>query len=146
MADHECKQNQVINIGHWSDSYLMIPYVDGGRNAAVGLDCWGLVRDVLHQQFDLPLLKDFGLIHADDKVNMTRAYQQVKSAFLPGAPVAGAIAAGFNGSALIHVGVVLENNGLQVLHTSSKHGMSKCSIRRFNRLFSQVKYYVYNPK
>jgi cell wall-associated NlpC family hydrolase len=139
-------QNKVINSGHWSDSYLMIPYVDGGRNAAVGLDCWGLVRDVLYQQFDLPLLNNFGLIHADDKVNMTLAYQQVKSVFSPCTPVSGAIAAGFNGSALIHVGLVLENNGLQVLHTCSKHGMSKCSVRRFNRLFAEVKYYVYNQK
>ena len=130
--------------GHWSDSYLTIPYVDGGRDPVIGLDCWGLCRDILHRQFEQPLLKDFGNIHADDKANMTAAYRQVKQAFLPCLPKNGAIAAGFNGSALIHVGVVLENNGLQVLHTSSKHGMSKCSVRRFNRLFSKVKYYAYD--
>lgn len=128
---------------HWSDDYLTIPYVDGGRDAAIGLDCWGLVRDVLHKHFALPLLNDFGLIHADDKANMTRAYQQVKNAFSPCHPIAGAIAAGFNGSALIHVGVVIDVNGLHVLHTSSKHGMSKSRVRRFNRLFSEVKYYAY---
>jgi cell wall-associated NlpC family hydrolase len=140
------KQNQVINSGHWSDSYLMIPYVDGGRDAVIGLDCWGLVRDVLHQHFALPLFNDFGLIHADDKPSMTSAYDLTKSQFIECQAKSGAIVAGFKGAMLIHVGLVLENNGLHVLHTSSKHGMSKCPVRRFNRLFSQVKYYVYNPK
>jgi cell wall-associated NlpC family hydrolase len=130
-------------VSHWSDIYLTIPYVDGGRNAAVGLDCWGLVRDVLHQHFNLPLLNDFGLIKAHDKPSMTHAYDLTKSQFIECKAKNGAIAAGFKGSALIHVGVVLENNSLQVLHTSSKHGMSKCSVRNFNRLFSKVKYYAY---
>jgi hypothetical protein len=146
MVNHEPKHNQVINSDHWSNSYLTIPYVDGGRDAAIGLDCWGLVRDVLHQHFALPLLNAFGLIHADDKPSMTSAYDLTKSQFIECQAKNGAIAAGFNGSALIHVGVVVEVNGLQVLHTSSKYGISKCSARRFNRLFSQVKYYVYNPK
>ena len=131
---------------HWTDKYLTIPYVDGGRDVTVGLDCWGLVRDVLHQHFNLPLLKAFGGIHADDKANMTRAYRIVKNAFSLCAPSPGTIAAGFNGETLIHVGVVIENNGLQVLHTSSKHGMSKCSVREFNRLFLQVKYHAYDSK
>ena len=128
---------------NWSDIYLTVPYVDGGRDVAKGLDCWGLVREVLHQHFDVPLLKAFGSIHADDKSNMTRAYQQVKNAFLPCSPVAGAVVAGFNGDSLIHVGVVVEANGLKVLHTSSRLGMCRCSVRHFNRLFSQVKYYAY---
>lgn len=129
---------------HWSDSYLTIPYIDGGRDPVIGLDCWGLVRDVLHHHFALPLLKDYGGIHADDKTNMTRAYCKVKNSFLPCEPKNGAIAAGFNATALIHVGVVTDANGLHVLHTSSRHGMSKCSVRHFNRLFSKVKYYEYN--
>lgn len=128
---------------YWSDSYLTIPYVDGGRDASIGLDCWGLVRDVLYQHFDVPLLKSFGNIHADDKPNMTRAYQQIKNTFLLSVPVAGAIVAGFSKKNLLHVGVIVEANGLKVLHTSSKHGMCRCSIRHFERLFLQVKYYVY---
>lgn len=131
---------------HWADSYLTIPYVDGGRDASIGLDCWGLVRDVLHNHFALPLLNDFGRIHADDKPSMTNAYHFTKPSFTECLLSSGVIVAGFNGALLIHVGVVIESKGLQVLHTSSKHGMSKCSIRRFNRLFSQVKYYAYNTK
>jgi|GEM_PF-1833424 len=132
-----------ISLANWSDSYLTVPYVDGGRDVATGLDCWGLVRDVLHQHFNLPLLNDFGSIHADDKSNMTNAYHKTKSNFVECQPKAGAIIAGFKGELLIHVGVVVETNGLYVLHTSKRHGMSKCSVRHFNRLFSQVKYYAY---
>ena len=139
MVDHD----QVITTGHWADSYLTIAYVDGGRDPAIGLDCWGLVRDVLHQHFALPLLNDFGLIHAVDKASMTNAYDLTKSQFIECQAKSGAVVAGFKGPLLIHVGVVVEVNGLQVLHTSTKHGMSKCSVRHFNRLFSQVKYYVY---
>lgn len=128
---------------YWSDSYLTVPYVDGGRDVDIGLDCWGLVRDVLHQHFKQPLLKTFGSIQAADKVNMTKAYSEVKKAFKPCTPVVGAIAAGFNDQSLIHVGVVVEANGLKVLHTSSKYGMCRCTIRNFNRLFSTVKYYAY---
>jgi cell wall-associated NlpC family hydrolase len=133
-----------VNVNsHWSNSYLTIPYVDGGRDAAIGLDCWGLVRDVMHQHFNLPLLNDFGSIHADDKPNMTSAYHKTKPSFIECQPQGGAIVAGFKGDLLIHVGVVLNANGLQVLHTSKRHGMSKCRVRHFNRLFSQVKYYAY---
>jgi cell wall-associated NlpC family hydrolase len=150
--DHSHNQNQsqsqskAISGGHWSDDYLAIAYVDGGRCAATGLDCWGLVRDVLHQHFQQPLLNDFGNIHADDKPNMTNAYHQTKSSFVECQAKPGAIIAGFKGALLIHVGVVIETNGLHVLHTSSRHGMSKCPVRRFNRLFSQVKYYAYKTK
>lgn len=135
--------DNAISTANWSDRYLTIPYIDGGRDIAIGLDCWGLVRGVLHQHFNTPLLKDFGNIHADDKANMTKAYGQVKKAFLPCSPIKGAVAAGFNGRLLIHVGVVVEANGLKVLHTSSKHGMCRCSLRHFERLFSHVKYYAY---
>ncbi|NRA56230.1 MAG: phage tail protein [Gammaproteobacteria bacterium] len=129
---------------HWSDRYLTIPYIDGGRTAA-GLDCWGLCREVLHQQFGLPKLDGFGSISPDDKTAITRAYHQIEPQFIESAPIPGAIAAGFKGDLLIHVGIVVESNGLKILHTSSRHGPSKISLRTFYRLFSRVKCYVYNP-
>lgn len=35
--------------------YLGLPFVDGGRDPAVGLDCWGLVKHVLNQEFEIEL-------------------------------------------------------------------------------------------
>jgi hypothetical protein len=75
---------------------------------------------------------------------MTRAYKEIKNTFAPCLPKSGAIAAGFNGKLLIHVGVVIDESGLKVLHTGSKLGISKSKTRDFNRLFLKVKYYEYN--
>ena len=40
---------------HWVRLYIGIPYLKNGRNKNKGLDCWGLVRLVLSEQFDLNL-------------------------------------------------------------------------------------------
>ncbi len=125
------------------DAYLTVPYVDGGRSMA-GFDCWGLVRDILHSKYQQPLLESFGHISPDDKINLTKAYQTVVPQFVPCSPRPGCIAACFKRGLLLHVGVVVEANGLQVYHTGRKHGPLKTSLGAFERLFFKVEYYAYN--
>lgn len=124
------------------DDYLSIPYVDGGRDGC-GLDCWGLVRDVLHAHFGVPLLASFGHVSPDDKPGMTGGYHQVVNGFVPGACVPGAVACGFRGDCLVHVGVVVNNGRLQVLHTSRKSGPGMLDPRAFRRLFERTEFYEY---
>ncbi len=125
------------------DSYLSVPYVDGGRSMA-GFDCWGLVRDMLHRHYQQPLLESFGHVSPDDKTNLTAAYKTVVPQFIECAPQDGCIAACFKRDLLLHVGVVVESNGLQVYHTGRKHGPLKTSLNAFERLFFKVRYYAYH--
>lgn len=122
--------------------YLTVPYVDGGRDLC-GLDCWGLVRHVLHAQFGLPLFESFGHVSPDDKQAMTECYQHIVKTFVPGRCVPAAIACGFRGDCLIHVGVVVDNGVLQVLHTGRQYGPALQSPRTFRRLFERTEFYEY---
>lgn len=39
----------------WCSKYIGIPYVEAGRDPAVGLDCWGLLVHVMRDQFGVPV-------------------------------------------------------------------------------------------
>lgn len=128
----------------WVNDYLAVPYRDGGRDCA-GFDCWGLVRHVLHSHYGLPWLESFGHVSPDDKQHLTDSYQQVVPAFVPGACVPGAVACGFRGACLIHVGVVVNSGGQpMVLHTSRRHGPTLQSPRAFRRLFERTAFFEYS--
>ncbi|MCL1123608.1 C40 family peptidase [Shewanella surugensis] len=130
---------------HWINSYMTCPYVDGGRDLN-GLDCWGLVRDVLHKQFAVPPIASFGTVSPDDKTAMTQGFAHVVKTFNPSPPLAGCVAAGFFGGNLIHVGICVDCSGFKVLHTSRKHGPSLDTLAYFQRLFPKVIYYRYDSK
>ena len=131
-------------VDHWAIPYLKIPYVDGGRSSD-GLDCWGLVRDVLHRYFHVPDLASYGHVHPDNKTSLTAGFNQVVTGFLPCDAKAGAVASGFRGENLLHVGVCIEESSqLKILHTSRRHGAMLSSVREFKRLFPKVIFYEYN--
>lgn len=129
------------------EKYLTIPYVDGGRDIAVGLDCWGLARHVLHEDFGCPLFESFASVTRSSPDQMTAGYCESVDAFSLCEPKAGAVACCFYGDnetempVFHHVGVCI--NDYQVLHTSSKKGASIVSIRAFKRLAMNVKFYEY---
>ena len=128
---------------HKISDYLSVPYVDGGRDMA-GLDCWGQPRLVLHNVYGKPLFTSFGHVSPDDKTNLTNAYTQIVNQFKPCSAKEPAIACGFRGENLIHMGLCVVVDGqLQILHTSRKKGPSIVKIADFKRLFFEVKFYEY---
>jgi len=129
---------------HWIDDYLSVPYVDCGRDLK-GLDCWGLVRHVLHHQFNLPLFESFGHVQPDNKRDLTQAFKHQVKSFSLSRPKPGAVAAGFRGKLLLHIGVCIEVNGqTQVLEISKKHGVSINQVRDFKRHYSKAEFYSYD--
>lgn len=125
--------------------FLSVPYVDGGRDWG-GLDCWGIVRAVRYWLLNLPMLDSFGHITNngghDHYQGMTAAYHELKNNYQEVTPAPGAIACCFNQGTLIHVGVVVTSgNQLKVLHTRYKTGPHLTSLRHFNRLAVDVRYF-----
>ncbi|HIF9551112.1 TPA: phage tail protein [Photobacterium damselae] len=121
---------------------MAVPYVDHGRDLN-GLDCWGLVRYVRHHHHHLPLLSSFGAVIPTDKAGMTQCYQSLVSGFKPVPPQNGAIACHFVGETLVHVGVVVDEGGLKVLHTGRKFQRPKLDrIHHFERLALITRYYI----
>lgn len=128
---------------HWASAYLTVPYIDGGRDMQ-GMDCWGLVRHVLHHQFGFPLLQSFGHVSADDKGHLTESFQQQVKVFEPTNAKLATVAAGFRGQLLIHIGICIEvGSKLVVLETSKKHGVKLTELRQFNRMYSRTEFYQY---
>lgn len=128
------------------EKYLTVPYVDGGRDACMGLDCWGMVRHVLHVEFGAPLLQNFTGVTRSTPDLMTNGYTESVSDFLLCNPKEGAIAccfySGSKGKQILHhVGLCINDH--QVLHTSSKKGASIVSVRAFKRLAANVQFYEY---
>lgn len=124
----------------WVAAYQFIPYVDcpeGGE----GLNCWGMVRDVLMKHFGVPpeALPAYGAISAKQPELVHKGYETVKQTFRRAGPVDGAVACCYHNGLMVHIGVVVDDH---ILHTGSKKGVCIDARARFERLFD-VQYYVY---
>ncbi|OCH31980.1 phage tail protein [Aliivibrio fischeri] len=121
---------------------MNVPYCDHGRDGS-GLDCWGFVRLVRNYHHNLPMLASFGTVSPDDKSGMTKGYDQVVTEFCQTEPIDGAIACHFIGETLIHVGVVINENGLKVAHTGRKLRRPRLvRLSEFERMALVTRYYI----
>ena len=123
--------------------YLHAVYVDGGRGNGQ-YDCWGLVRAVLHEQFDTPLYRSFGSVEPHNKTLLTASAQKIMKQFsVQDEPMAGAVACGYIGKRMVHIGVCVEADGmLKVLHAHIK-GIRLNTLRDFAKVSgSRVEYHV----
>jgi hypothetical protein len=121
---------------------MSVPYRDHGRNLD-GLDCWGLVRWVHHHHFNRPLMPSFSDIEPDDKAGMTQGYAALVGGFECNKAVPGALACHFVEGTLVHIGIVIEECGLKVLHTGRGWGKPTLnSLRSFERMCATTRYYA----
>lgn len=123
------------------EHYLRSTYQDGGRGPTA-FDCYGLVRAVRHELFNLPLLPVYGAISPDDKPSLTRICQHEARALTPCKPTPAAIATVWRGKVCIHFGVCIELDGrLGVMETGRRIGPRWLSLRDFERRYLKVIYY-----
>ncbi len=108
----------------WAKYYVGIPFVSGGRNPKVGLDCYGLFRLVMNKHFAkrLPLL-DEGYKDACNVEESSRIYAMNKP-LIAGSriaqPVYGCgVVLRYSGRPT-HVGVYV--GGGYILHTTAQTG------------------------
>lgn len=121
--------------------YLRTTYQQGARGPDQ-YDCWGLVREVLAEHFNVPgeHIPAFGHV-PDRKAELTKCKDQIQHHFIKGNPQPGAIACHVRRGILFHVGVVIAfNDGLAVLHTRNRLGPAVDSLSKFN-LLNVTEYY-----
>ena len=103
-----------------AQKYSQSTYEAGGRGPHV-YDCWGLARHVLHHDFGLPLFPEYGEIHPQNKSLWTGAGAELFQRFEHSGLEVGAIACGYIGIKIIHVGVVVESDHqLKILHAMNE--------------------------
>lgn len=124
---------------HWAEQYLTISYVYGGRLPETGLDCWGLVRQVYADRYnvELPAYPNewFSLIHDVATCPESAGWREVTEPQEGDAVALGKLK-------LHHVGVFLRSPLPSVLHTTEKTGVCVQQVSRLRLLgWANIKFY-----
>lgn len=107
------------------DDLIGVPFVDGGRDAATGLDCWGLVLVVFNRAG--LLLPDYRIgCHDIDAIGVAVASERMlgrwRRWYHHDAPTPSLVAIRFNSPILVnHTGVYVGNG--KFLHTRERTGV-----------------------
>ena len=128
----------------WSNKYIGIPYLDNGRTTA-GTDCWGLVRLIYKEEFNIELPSFFSDYTISDIDRISELMSQYREGWEPlSLPEEGCVVL-FNilGKAS-HIGIMI--NDRQFVHTRRNQEASietLDSIKWTNRVAG---FYKYNEK
>lgn len=109
-------------------------------------DCWGLVRDAWQKMFNRQGLPSYADIDPEDKVALTMETYKVmrRYSFEPVDIRAGAIATAWRANLCVHVGIVVEADGvLWILETDVGTGPCLTRPSRFEGRYTRVVYYDY---
>jgi lipoprotein Spr len=127
----------------WIEKYVGIPFVDGGRDAATGLDCWGLVRLVLKNECDIDV-PSYGDISAHDLSKVARevALATMVEPWYPTTKVQPFdVAVMHRHIAPVHVGIIVALNPDRMLHIERATHSVFVPINHVTVKHRQIKYY-----
>ena len=102
------------------------------------------MRELRVELFGFPLLPLYGGIHADDKLELSKAAASTIDSHLVESKIEiGAIAAAYRASLCVHVGLVIELDGKpHIAEIGSKTGFRILSVERFEATYTKVRYYI----
>lgn len=92
-------------MNHWAYKYIGLKWVNGGRDIATGVDCWGLLHHIYkeHYKIELPL---FNGIDAENNLSVSRMIDNNKNDWMEiKTPIEGCAVGLSKNKLLHHVGV-----------------------------------------
>jgi hypothetical protein len=110
----------------WASNYLTIPFKDNGRDHS-GCDCWGLVRLVLAEQFEMSFLPSYADTYAStlDLQAMAKVIDLVQDEWEEierNKIQAGDVVLMRQRGLPIHLGIIVDPKNVLTLHTSPQTG------------------------
>ena len=125
----------------WVNRYLLAQYEDGSRGP-LRYDCWGLAREVLHQQYGWPLMPSWGSLRNTSPRLMTAAQRRTTAELEQCQPRAGVLACVFRGALMVHVAVIIDADGaLSALEINPRSGCRILRLQEFERHYLKVVYF-----
>tara|TARA_Y100000034_G_C6861959_1_gene392425 strand:- start:1015 stop:1410 length:396 start_codon:yes stop_codon:yes gene_type:complete len=94
-------------IAEWAAQYVGIPFVELGRERSPGVDCWGLVRLVYLEQYEIEL-PSYSYENCDNRTANARIFSAEKeSKWRPVLAMTGSVVLFNVASRVCHAGVVV---------------------------------------
>ncbi|MCS2155460.1 nitrite transporter [Scandinavium sp. H11S7] len=122
------------------DKYLSVTWLKGGR-AYPELDCFGIVNEI-RRDLSLHEWPDFAGVTKDNG-GLDREARNLMCRLKRCEPCVGAGVACYSGSAVTHVGVVVEINGqLHVAECNPNTNVTFLPLARFKRRFIKVEFWL----
>lgn len=123
---------------HWAAQYIGKPWVNGGRDIRIGVDCWGLLCHVYRQHYNI-ILPEFLGVDAKNNIAVAKLIDQREYWTELKTPIEGCAVALSKNKALHHVGVyvcgrvlhAMENQGVVSQTTSTLITQGWTTIRYF---------------
>lgn len=128
---------------HWTEQYLGLPWLTGGRDPFKGLDCWGLLCLVYRNEWGIRLSKHAAILSTREGTGVLAAEQASNQwTRLPLGEVEDGDAVVFTNHSLSHVGVFVNANGEpSILHAATRKLSSIVPLSVASQGFTEVAFY-----